>query len=89
MKRPFSQVNVFSSDPLSGNPLAVVHAAEGLSEARMAVLARSSSAWSARTTPASQGAALQRAGRVHVHKDGDAIWLGGEVVDVIRGQIEL
>ena len=36
----FTQVNVFSTDPLSGNPLAVVHAAEGLSEARMAALAR-------------------------------------------------
>jgi PhzF family phenazine biosynthesis protein len=36
----FTQVNVFSSDPLRGNPLAVVHAAEGLSEARMAELAR-------------------------------------------------
>ncbi|MGH8708958.1 MAG: PhzF family phenazine biosynthesis protein, partial [Burkholderiales bacterium] len=36
----FSQVNVFSADPLGGNPLAVVHAAEGLSEARMAALAR-------------------------------------------------
>jgi PhzF family phenazine biosynthesis protein len=36
----FSQVNVFSADPLGGNPLAVVHAAEGLSDARMAALAR-------------------------------------------------
>lgn len=36
----FTQVNVFSTDPLRGNPLAVVHAAEGLSEARMAELAR-------------------------------------------------
>ena len=35
----FSQVNVFSQDPLGGNPLAVVHAAEGLSETRMAALA--------------------------------------------------
>ena len=40
MRRPFTQVNVFSADPLSGNPLAVVHAAEGLSEAQMASLAR-------------------------------------------------
>jgi PhzF family phenazine biosynthesis protein len=37
---PFSQVNVFSADPLGGNPLAVVHAAQGLSEAQMAALAR-------------------------------------------------
>ena len=36
----FTQVNVFSADPLSGNPLAVVHAADALSEARMAALAR-------------------------------------------------
>jgi PhzF family phenazine biosynthesis protein len=36
----FSQVNVFSGDPLTGNPLAVVHAAEGLADDRMAALAR-------------------------------------------------
>src|SRR5437867_12650845 len=36
----FTQVNVFSADPLGGNPLAVVHAADGLSEAQMAALAR-------------------------------------------------
>src|SRR5258705_10835545 len=36
----FSQLNVFSADPLSGNPLAVVHAAAGLSEPRMRELAR-------------------------------------------------
>jgi len=36
----FSQVNVFSAAPLDGNPLAVVHAAEGLSDARMAAFAR-------------------------------------------------
>ena len=39
-KRPFRQVNVFSADPLAGNPLAVVHDAEGLSEAQMSALAR-------------------------------------------------
>ncbi len=37
---PFAQVNVFSSDPLGGNPLAVVHAADELGEAQMAALAR-------------------------------------------------
>lgn len=36
----FSQVNVFSADPSSGNPLAVVHTAEGLDDARMAAFAR-------------------------------------------------
>ena len=39
-QRPFRQVNVFSADPLGGNPLAVVHSAEGLSEAQMGALAR-------------------------------------------------
>jgi PhzF family phenazine biosynthesis protein len=38
---------------------------------------------------AAQGAALQRAGRVHVRKDGDEIWIGGDVVDVVRGEIDL
>ncbi|WP_367344636.1 PhzF family phenazine biosynthesis protein [Stenotrophomonas bentonitica] len=37
---PFVQVNVFSTDPLLGNPLAVVLDAEGLSDARMAAFAR-------------------------------------------------
>jgi PhzF family phenazine biosynthesis protein len=39
-KYQFSQVNVFSKDPLGGNPLAVVHGAEKLDAARMAALAR-------------------------------------------------
>src|SRR5690348_11150252 len=39
-RRPFTQVNVFSADPLGGNPLAVVQTAEGLEEAQMAALAR-------------------------------------------------
>lgn len=37
---PFLQVNVFSTDPLLGNPLAVVLDAERLSDARMAAFAR-------------------------------------------------
>ena len=39
-KRPFTQVNVFSADPLGGNPLAVVLDAAGLTEAGMSALAR-------------------------------------------------
>jgi len=35
-----SQVNVFSTDPLGGNPVAVVHGAKGLSDAKMSALAR-------------------------------------------------
>lgn len=38
---------------------------------------------------ATQGAALQRAGRVHLRTDGEAVWVGGDVVNVIRGEINL
>ena len=38
---------------------------------------------------AAQGAALQRAGRVHLRKDGDDIWVGGDVVAVVDGEIRL
>ena len=38
--RSFSQVDVFSAEPLLGNPVAVVHGADGLSEDRMARFAR-------------------------------------------------
>lgn len=36
----FSQVDVFAPTPLTGNPVAVVHDADGLDEARMAAFAR-------------------------------------------------
>ncbi len=37
---PFSQINVFSSNPLGGNPVAVVHSADDLIDEEMAALAR-------------------------------------------------
>lgn len=37
---PFRQVDVFSSEPWLGNPLAVVHAADGVTDAQMADFAR-------------------------------------------------
>lgn len=40
MKRRFDQLDVFSAEPLRGNPLAVVHDAAGLDDARMAAFAR-------------------------------------------------
>ncbi len=40
MSLPFRQVNVFSLDPLLGNPVAVVHDADGLTEVQMAAFAR-------------------------------------------------
>ncbi len=40
MKRAFHQLDVFSAVPLKGNPLAVVHAAQGLPDATMAAFAR-------------------------------------------------
>ncbi len=38
--RPFSQVDVFSAEPLLGNPVAVVHHADGLTDDQMAAFAR-------------------------------------------------
>ena len=40
MNRHFTQVDVFTDTPLLGNPLAVVHDAQGLSDAQMAAFAR-------------------------------------------------
>src|SRR5690606_9859451 len=40
MTRPFRQVDVFSSEPLLGNPVAVVHDADGLTDEQMAAFAR-------------------------------------------------
>jgi len=39
-RRRFSQVDVFSAEPLFGNPLAVIHDAQGLTDEQMAALAR-------------------------------------------------
>ena len=38
---------------------------------------------------AAQGHALQRAGRVHVDREGDDIWIGGDVVAVVKGEVDL
>jgi len=38
---------------------------------------------------AAQGHALQRAGRVHVQREGDHIWIGGDVTSVIEGMVSL
>jgi PhzF family phenazine biosynthesis protein len=40
MPRRFHQLDVFSAQPLKGNPLAVVHAAQGLTDDTMAAFAR-------------------------------------------------
>ena len=40
MQRQFHQLDVFSAVPLKGNPLAVIHAAQGLTDATMAAFAR-------------------------------------------------
>jgi PhzF family phenazine biosynthesis protein len=40
MKRAFHQLDVFSAVPLMGNPLAVVHAAQGLDDATLRAFAR-------------------------------------------------
>ncbi|NRF69658.1 PhzF family phenazine biosynthesis protein [Aquincola sp. S2] len=38
---------------------------------------------------AAQGTAIGRAGRVHVHRQGDDIWIGGDVTPVISGSLTL
>ncbi|MCX2860437.1 PhzF family phenazine biosynthesis protein [Paucibacter sp. PLA-PC-4] len=38
---------------------------------------------------ASQGAALGRAGKVHVARDGEHTWIGGDVTPLIHGQVRL
>lgn len=38
---------------------------------------------------AAQGAALQRAGRVHIDGRGDTVWVGGDIAECIRGEVEL
>lgn len=38
---------------------------------------------------AAQGAALGRAGRVHVAREGADIWIGGDVVTVVQGQVHI
>lgn len=38
---------------------------------------------------ASQGHALQRDGRVHLRRDGDTVWVGGDVVPLVAGEVDL
>ncbi|ALT79325.1 phenazine biosynthesis protein PhzF [Paucibacter sp. KCTC 42545] len=38
---------------------------------------------------AAQGAALSRAGRVHVQREGDEVWIGGDVTPMIEGVVRL
>lgn len=38
---------------------------------------------------ATQGTVLQRSGRLHVREHAGDVWVGGDVVDVIRGEVSL
>ena len=38
---------------------------------------------------AAQGTAMQRTGRVHLRKSDGEIWVGGDVVDCIKGEIHI
>jgi PhzF family phenazine biosynthesis protein len=42
-----------------------------------------------RTYVAAQGSALGRSGRVHLHHDGQTLWVGGDVAEVIDGEVRL
>jgi predicted PhzF superfamily epimerase YddE/YHI9 len=37
---------------------------------------------------AAQGTAMQRAGRVHLRRSGNDVWVGGDVVDCIKGEVD-
>ncbi|MBD0862181.1 PhzF family phenazine biosynthesis protein [Gordonia sp. zg691] len=41
------------------------------------------------TYVAAQGAAIGRAGRIHIHDDGEDIWVGGDTATVIEGTVAL
>ncbi len=38
---------------------------------------------------AAQGTVIGRSGRVHVERDGDGVWIGGDATTVIRGEVSL
>jgi predicted PhzF superfamily epimerase YddE/YHI9 len=38
---------------------------------------------------AAQGTRMERTGRVHVERDGDIVWVGGNSVTCIRGELSL
>ena len=38
---------------------------------------------------AAQGTLLQRAGRVHIERDGDTVWVGGDVTLLVDGEVPL
>ena len=38
---------------------------------------------------AAQGTVLGRTGRVHVERDGDSVWVGGNAATVVRGEVSL
>jgi len=37
---------------------------------------------------AAQGSAMQRAGRVYLRRSGNDVWVGGDVVDCITGEVD-
>lgn len=38
---------------------------------------------------AAQGTAMKRAGRVHLRKEGKELWVGGDVVELVAGEVDL
>jgi PhzF family phenazine biosynthesis protein len=38
---------------------------------------------------AAQGTVLQRAGRVHIHSEGGSVWVGGDISECIRGEVQI
>ncbi len=75
--RAFSATEGFGEDPVTGSLNASL--AQWLISAGMAPS----------HYVASQGTALGRAGRVHVRREGETIWIGGDVVTCIEGVLTL
>lgn len=92
----FTPLDVFTDRALAGNPLAVVHDAQGLDDARIPVtgsLNAGLAQWliGAGLAPeryvAAQGSALGSAGHVFVERDGADVWVGGHVSACIEGSV--
>lgn len=74
MLRPFTQVDVFTTTGSLNASVAMWLLGTG----------RAAAPYVAR-----QGTALGRAGRIHISRDDDgAIWVGGDTVTCIDGQVE-
>ena len=38
---------------------------------------------------AAQGTVIGRSGRVHIEREGDTVWVGGDAQTVVRGEVSI